>query len=159
MKISQDCWHYKLYVFMSQWSAAWRADDNYLHAGEHTSMIGLCPYMRMILIWGPLAILSNIIPLGGVIGVLFLFPASANGFMGIFWLFFWLACIVAAFFGIGWLKDFLSAREEKKERSQLPPHPDDEEVEKPTGFWTIVKEYIIAAKTKVCPVLEIEEDD
>lgn len=39
MKISPDSWHYKLYVFMSQWNAAWRGKDNFLDYPKHATMM------------------------------------------------------------------------------------------------------------------------
>lgn len=156
MRISKNSWHYKLYVFMSQWNAAWRAEDDYHLFPKDNERIGLCPYMRMILIWGPLAILSNIFPLGTFAAVVFLFPMSANGLWGVFWLFFWIATVIVALFGIGFLKDFSDKRAERK-KSQLDSN-EEPKSEPETGFFKILIEYVKAFKTKICPVLEVKQD-
>jgi hypothetical protein len=154
MRISPKSWHYRLYVFMSQWNAAWRDKDDYLSYPKHGEMIGLCPYMRMILIWGPLAILSNLIPLGFVIMALLLFPMSAAGPSGIGWLLFWLVMTIGLVIGGGFIKDWLDRRADEKENSQIPGW-DYEPKKKPDGFFKLLNEWI---HSKFCPVLEVQND-
>ncbi len=156
MKIREDSWHFRLYVFMSQWNAAWRGNNDYLDHPQISSFgIGLCPYMRMILIWGPLAILSNVFPIAAVIGSLVAFPGSVAGTSGIFWLFGWIAGFVGAIFALGWIKNWQDERQESREISQLIKQ--DPNYVEPESFWKLIKDYVKSAKTKVCPVLELEE--
>ena len=155
MKISPDSWHYRLYSFMSQWNAAWREKDDFLDYPKHGTMIGLCPYMRMILIWGPLAILSNLIPIAAVIGAFLLFPASVNGGAAVGWLFFTVIAFVGIILALGWLKNYLDERHEENEVSQL--HKQDPDYVEPDSFWKLLKGYAKAVKSRVCPVLELEE--
>ena len=152
MQISEDSWHFKLFVFMSQWNAAWHEKDDYLDYPKiPESGIGLCPYMRMILIWGPLAILSNFVPLAFLVGALFLFPASANGAAGVGWTLFTIAAMIGSGFAIGWLKDRKEIRDEAKERSQLDPYGEEE---KPDGFFKLLWTWV---HDSICPVLEVKE--
>lgn len=154
MKISPDSWHYRLFCFMSQWNAAWRGKHDY-HTYPKIGQfgIGLCPYMRMILIWGPLAIVSNVIPLGAFALAFYVFPHSAAGAAGVIWLLVSLGAGLGAIFLLGFLKDWVDARQEARYESQVS----ESEEEKPDGFWKLLGQFLKSAKTKVCPVLELEE--
>jgi hypothetical protein len=138
---------------MSQWNAAWHHKSNYYEYPKHGEMIGLCPYMRMIIIWGPLAILSNLIPLGAVIGALFMFPMAANGAAGVGWLFFWVVLTVGLIVAWAFFKDWRDAKAEEKEKSQISSWDDEEE--KPQGFIKLMYEWI---HNKFCPILEVHHD-
>lgn len=157
MQISRDSWHFRLYVFMSQWNAAWQGKSDYL---DHPKMgrsanIGLCPYMRMILIWGPLSILSNLVPIAAVIVAIVLFPAGMNGLAGVGWLVFWAVTLVGSGLALGKLADWREARYEQNRKSQLLRQ--DPDYVEPDSFWKLVKEFAVATKTKICPVLEVKQ--
>jgi len=156
MQISSNSWHYKLYVFMSQWFAVWLRDYNYINAGQpENKRIGLCPYMRTILVWGPLAIISNIIPFGGLYLALIVVPASLNGSIGIMWTFggiLLLMFFVAVF--IIMVELYEKYRYSNKNKSNITG---DENQENSHGFWKLIKEYAVSIKTRVCPVLEVDE--
>ena len=159
MKISENSWHYRLYVFMSQWNAAWRNCDDYLEYpktyGRRSNNIGLCPYMRMILIWGPLSILSNLIPILAVLGALIAMPTGMNGLAGFLWLIFWAVTAAAFTLGIAKLADWRQARAERMEKLQT--YRQDPDYVKQDTFWSLLGEYLMSIKTKVCPVLEVEK--
>lgn len=160
MKISPDSWHYKLYVFMCQWNAAWRGKNDYWEYPRQGNMIGLCPYMRMILIWGPLAILSNLIPIAAIVGTFFLFPASLNGVVGIAWLLGTIFALAAGILGIGYVSHLIGKLEEGRRREKLDREFFEDEPSKPTKtFRGLVWDYVVAVKTKMCPVLEVEKND
>jgi hypothetical protein len=159
MKISENSWHYRLFVFMSQWNAAWRNRDDYLDHPKTSRRekfnIGLCPYMRMILIWGPLSILSNLIPLLAVLGALVAMPTGMNGLAGVLWLLFWAVSAVAIGFAIAKLADWRQARAENQEKLQVYRQSPDY-VKKDT-FLSLLGEFLMSIKTKICPVLEVEK--
>jgi len=155
MKISPTSWHYRLYVFMCQWNAAWRDKDDYWEYPKNTTMLGLCHYMRMILIWGPLAILSNLVPIATLLGAFFIFPAGANGIVAILWLFGAIAALAASIFGISLLKDYLDARDESKKKSQLEAQFDNQK-EKPKSFLVLMYVWI---HDSICPMLELPQND
>ena len=157
MKIRNDSWHYRLYVFMSQWNAAWRGRDDYLdfpHT-DYYNRIGLCPYMRMILIWGPLSIISNVIPVGAVFLAVIGFPLMLNGAAGVGWLVFWAVTLVAVVYAVSKIMDWRQAQHEARAGSQLYTQAPD--YVEPDSFWRLVREYAVSVKTKICPVLEIEK--
>lgn len=155
MKISTTSWHYKLYVFNTQLVEAWKG-NSYFHTCPSDGNVGLCPYMRMIMIWGPLVLLTYTIPIGMTIAALVLFPMKAAGVIGILYLIGWIVGLIAVMFLMAWLSSRKEQRElDKAERTKGVSMPD---VEPKTTFWSVLKEYIIAAKTKVCPVLEVSDD-
>jgi hypothetical protein len=158
MKISADSWHYRLYVFMSQWNAAWRGKHDPWEYPRGGHMIGLCPYMRMILIWGPLAIFSNLIPIGAVIVTFFLFPAAMNGGLGVAWIFGFFITLGAVIFGIGYIYHLIGRLEEGRKRNQIT-RQQEEEFEEKTTFRGLFWGFLVAVKTKMCPVLELKSDD
>lgn len=159
MKISADSWHYRLYVFMSQWNAAWLGKSEPWEYPRGGTMIGLCPYMRMILIWGPLAILSNLVPIGAIIGTFFLFPAAVNGALGVAWLFGFFVTLGALIFGMGYVGHLIGRLEEGRRRNQLTRKEEEDyyETEPRQTFRGLVWSYLVAVKTKMCPVLEVNE--
>jgi hypothetical protein len=163
MKISADSWHYRLYVFMSQWNAAWRHKIDPWEYPRGGHMIGLCPYMRMILIWGPLAILSNLLPLGALYVTFILFPVSMNGGLGVAWLLGFFVTVGAVVFAIGFIRHVIGKLEEGRRSSQITRQQEEELArqrgEEKTSFRSLVWGFLVAAKTKMCPVLELKNDD
>lgn len=157
MKIDPESWHYRLYCFMSQWTAAWRGvEDFHNEPRSYKRMIGLCPYMRMILIWGPLAILSNFIWILAVITTFFAFPAGINGLAGVSWLVGSIFIFGVAIYLLGKLKDLMSSREDARIKENL--RRQDPDYEPPVTFWNVLVGYIKTFKTKICPVMELPND-
>jgi len=157
-KINPESWHYKIYRYNSQLVAAWLCEDDYHeYPHQYGKMIGLCPYMRMICLWGPLVALSNIIPLAALAATFWMLPSFANGIAGVLWLFGSIALIFATFIGMAYLKDKSNERKEAKKQSQLRDY-DEYFAEPPVTFWTLFKDYVRAVKTKVCPILELPND-
>jgi len=70
-------------------------------------------------------------------------------------LFGWIAGFVGAIFALGWIKNWQDERQESREISQLIKQ--DPNYVEPESFWKLIKDYVKSAKTKVCPVLELEE--
>ena len=155
-KIDKNSWHYKWYVIASQLNAKWQGKDHYLDYPLN-KQTGLCPYMRMILMWGPLAILSNLVPIGAVVAVFLYLPASAMGWMGIVWLLFYIFTVFACIGSIGLLVNWRARYKEKNKKSNLEKqHPDYEAPE--TGRTLLVK-YATTFHTKICPMLEMPKND
>lgn len=163
MKISRTSWHFKLFVFMSQWSAAWRCHKDFFE-WPHISKfgIGLCPYMRMILIWGPLAILSNILPIMFIVGSFVLFPGFAAGWAGVGWLFGSLVIVIGVVFATFLSVEFVSEwrRNRAPERHWIQTDESDDESDdepsegKPHGF---IRLFAVWLHDAVCPILEVEK--
>jgi len=154
LNINKSSWHYKVYTFNSQWWAAWTNQSDYHTYKMNNDKIGLCEYMRMILLWGPLAILSNIVPIMAVWLAFFMFPMSISGIGGVIWLF----VAIGAFGASGvCLEKFLSYRENKK--SQAATDMTHNNAIPDSGFRVIAKEFVISIKTKVCPILEVNDDE
>lgn len=152
MKIDTNSWHYKLYVFNCQLVSAWTGYEQFYMEPDHQRRIGLCPYARMLLIWGPLIMSSYLAMVLVVIGCLIVFPILINGVIGISWFFGTMFTIA----GVIYLTSrFLEKRDHlRKETPRVVKENDDS-----PSFWQIVKEYIKACKLKICPIMEIKQDD
>ena len=154
--ISKTSWHYKLYRFFSQLCAAWRGNEDFYKYPKNQNMIGLCQYMRMILIWGPLVMLTYLIPIGAVTSFFFWLPFSLNGSAGVMSFYAVVASlifvIVVATIAIWLIKRSTDAvieyRETKKNKSK---------VETKTKKPNLLFEYAKAIKSKMCPILKVEE--
>lgn len=158
MKINQNSWHYRLYNFMAQWHAVWLVNYDYLNAGKPTNgKIGLCPYMRTILIWGPLAILSNLVPFGMLYLTFFVIPIELNGAMGVYWLFGVLVGLIITVVLIILLSEYQENR--RNARMSQVKNQDEAEQDQSDSFWSLVKEYLVSLKTRICPVLEVDDND
>ena len=156
--INPESWHYKIYRFNSQLVAAWNCNENYHeYPHQYGKMIGLCPYTRMIFLWGPLVALTNIIPLAALAATFWMLPSFTNGLTGVLWLFGSIALIFAILIGMAYLKDKSNERKETKKESQLPEFGAIV-AEPPVTFWSLLKDYVRAVKTKVCPILELPND-
>jgi hypothetical protein len=59
MKISADSWHYRLYVFMSQWNAAWRGKHDPLGISARRSHDRTMPIHAHDTDLGPTGILEQ----------------------------------------------------------------------------------------------------
>ena len=148
MNISRNSWHFKVYLQCRKWTEYWinGTPEDCVRVGK---VVGLCSYMRTILLWGPLAVLSNLVTFFVIYMVLFYFPFTMDGVAGIFWL--WVAGLViasACFVGI-MIRELIHKDDEKT----------SEDDEKPAGFMSLSKEYLIAMKTKVCPLLNVTEEN
>lgn len=151
-------WHYKLYVYMSQSLAGWSGkEDFHTYPKHYGKNIGLCPYMRMILLWGPISLLSNLFPLAAI-GIAFLvLPAGINGPAGVIWIFVVIAVTLASVFIIAKISDWLAERQERHDmKGQIEKQHSDYEA--PITFWSLFKEWLAARKTKLCIILELPDD-
>lgn len=165
-KINPESWHYKLYVFNTQLIGRWGDDEEfYLRPHSRRRKIGLCPYVRTIMLWGPLVMASYVLPIGAFLGVVVFLPGGLAGTAGILGLISVFVAMAALAVGIGYLTKWINTVHKiyVPKKSELATNYDDDgypiEIERPATFWTILKDYIIAAKTKVCPVLTLPEDN
>jgi hypothetical protein len=153
-EIDPNSWHYKLYKFNVQWIACWQGETDYHAQPYRSNLLGLCPYMRTICLWGPLTMLSNIFPLAALY---FAFIAMPAGGFGVGWFIGIVVLTVAVSAGVAACIAMLAAYQYKKPaKSQLPKQAPDYKA--PETFWTLVKSYLKSAKTKVCPVLRLPND-
>lgn len=155
MKINTSSWHYKIYAFNSKWVARWMCAWNWYEKPGPSAMIGLCPYMRMILLWGPIVMLTNIVPLGAVVYAILLFPVDVNGAGGVGW--------IVGIAALGLVGVFLSRQAgkwiSKKAQESVEKQSRKKSEEKDgTGFFTIMAEYVKTFKSKVCPIMEVDND-
>jgi hypothetical protein len=111
--------------------------------------------MRMILIWGPLVMLTYTIPIGALGFAMFHFPMQAGGIAGLGWLMlviFGDAVIIAL---IAWranMSEETDYEEEHRKREERK-----KQIEENPGFLRLAWHFLVALKTKICPVLEVEK--
>jgi hypothetical protein len=154
--INRESWHWKLYIFDLQMINAWTGEDFY-YDEEGPKNIGLCPYMRTLFLWGPLIMMTNLIPWAAVIWSVIYFPTSAMGIIGPIMVVLGLALIFATIWCLGLLakrnKQKRIAREEETARQgrydRFDPKKDDD------TFWKLIKDWIKTRKSKICPIMEV----
>tara|TARA_B110000240_G_C13364849_1_gene395615 strand:- start:315 stop:809 length:495 start_codon:yes stop_codon:yes gene_type:complete len=164
MKLNKSSWHYKVYAFNSQLVAAWQNQNSFHRYPYHGKIIGLCPYMRMIIIWGPLVFLCNLAPLVAAVGVFIVLPVTTIGAMSQLIVvativgFVVAACLIigGANYLAGRLGDMEELRAEQQKKTKLESAANG--VTPPETFWSLLVSYITSLKTKVCPVLELDDE-
>lgn len=154
MKINPQSWHYKLYAFNAQLVAAWFHKDNYHYEATDDKNVGLCPYMRMILLWGPIVMLTYTVPLGALGASFVWLPVIATSGMAYLWMGAMAAVVAATIWSaarpINYEKERVKSAERKRRREYAEENP---------GFMRILWNYVLTAKTKVCPILEVDSND
>jgi len=155
MYISQNSWHFQLYKFTKMIVERFKG-NSYWDSVSTSKAINLCPYMRTILIWGPLVITFYALMYAFGIYVLLYLPITmTNGAAilntGAFILF--CAIIGGTMLGIFLLSTHLTIGFTEKRRERR------EQMEaqgiKPSGFFVILKEYLKSLKSKTCVQLEV----
>jgi hypothetical protein len=139
--------------------------DIWFHNGEDKTVsrvlylnrkIGLCEYMRMLLIWGPI-MTGFYIAIASWIGYVFLVMPIMSGGIGfisigfsILFLLAMVAIIVGVFFTI-FVLDFTKNKilDKLEDITEANDEKDDEEK-------SIIIEYYKETKDKVCPIMEIK---
>lgn len=151
MKINRNSWHFKLYEFNLQLIAAWRGHDWYFEVkGKDT--IGLCPYVRTIILWGPLIMATYVLTLYIVTLPFVFFPiAMGTGLGGSIAV---IGTIFLFILTLFLLDKYIGYRNKKKDDEEIP---DWQSEEKDKTFGTVFWEYIKSFKTKICPVLEVKD--
>ena len=160
MKLNLESWHYKLYAFDCQMVAALWDESNPHEYPQHGRIIGLCPYMRMILIWGPLTLLLQLSPWAAAIGAVCVLPMYVIGSTS--WITLVLSIIAIIGLAIGawmlmrYITDAVDTHRTNKQESlpQIDPFAEP----KPDTFWTMTVAYLRSAKTRICPILEIDDE-
>lgn len=158
MHISVNSWHYQIYVFMHRICLKFVGDD-YWYEAPHSKKVNLCPYMRTILIWGPLVILFHLAWLLLALTVFVWIPLSVSGVaayswtLGVFFvgLSFLTVISIISFLGLKFLGD--RSQRKRKERQIRKLNGESE----PITFWSSLREYLKSVKSKTCIQLEIKE--
>jgi hypothetical protein len=164
MKLNKSSWHYKVYAFNSQMVAKLGDEHDFYEYPHHGRIIGLCPYMRMIMIWGPLVFLCNLVPLIAAVGAFIVLPVTTIGAVSQLIVvativgFIVAACLIigGANYLAGRLGDMQELRTEQQEKTRLESAANG--VTPPETFWSLLVSYITSLKTKVCPVLELDDE-
>jgi hypothetical protein len=160
MKLRKSSWHYKLYAFNSQLCAAWWDEDDFYRYPIHGTIIGLCPYMRMIMIWGPLVFAFNLLPVIVMVGALLVLPAVTIGLWSLLTFSFVVVGVIGAVIGLSmgmaYLKNVRSEFVVKKTTQN--EYDAMHGISHPETFWSLLTSYVKSMKTKICPVLELDNE-
>jgi hypothetical protein len=157
-EIDPKCWHWKLYCFMSQVIAAWNDKPNPEEYGIHDTHIGRCPYMRTIFVWGPLVLLTNLIPISALVSLFYWIPMSMSGGAGIIWTVVTIGSVIG---GVILFLLMLAGITELVDRSNARKQhavPNTPKINQPETMWSLIKEHIGSVKTKLCPILVVKHD-
>jgi uncharacterized membrane-anchored protein len=160
MKLNKFSWHYKVYAFNSQMVAAWTMESDFHEYPWDGRTIGLCPYMRMIMLWGPLVFLCNLSPLIAGVAAYIVLPAVTIGVSSLLSVTATIVGFTIACYILNSGVKYLSARRDDINREKRKQRRIDAEndVTPPETFWSLLVSYIKSLKTKVCPVLELDDE-
>ncbi len=162
MKLQESQWHVQLYLWCRDTWNTFR-DDN-----DWNTHHNLCLYIRSIILWAPLALLSQLALVAWAGYVLVYYPVTRIGWTGFFWEIGVVVGIAFAFLlfmlirkGIRRLSQAWTNRRYRKLEKLEGTKEDAEEVlvtpekDKGPGFIEVVFEYLVAMKQKTCPTIEI----
>jgi hypothetical protein len=160
MKLNKSSWHYKVYAFNSQMVAAWTMEGDFHEYPYHGKIIGLCPYMRMIMLWGPLVFLCNLSPLIAAVAAFIVLPVVTIGALSHLTVVATIVgCIILVFLVLSGANYLIDRHEHyyrlKKKQQRIDA---ENNVTPPETFWSLLVSYIKSLKTKVCPVLELDDE-
>ena len=160
MKLNKSSWHYKMYAFNSQMFAAWTMEPDFHSYPYDGKIIGLCPYMRMIILWGPLVFLCNLAPWIAAVAAFIVLPVVTIGVSSQLTVVATIVGVVIAaslfFAGVQYVGDrYIFAKKLKRKQRRIDA---ENSVTPPETFWSLLVSYIMSLKTKVCPVLEIDDE-
>ena len=155
MYISQNSWHFQLYKFTK--TVVERFKGNPYWDNVSVSKVNLCPYMRTILIWGPLVVsFYSFLYAFGLYVLVYLPITMTNGaaIMNTGLFIFVCALIAVALIGsIAFITNMTVGLVDKQRAKR-------EEMEelgiKPSGFFAILMEYLKSLKSKTCVQLEVQ---
>ena len=148
MKICRDSWHYQLYAFNGK---LWH---NFIHGNEHgyewthPHMIGICEYIRGIVIWGPLLYLIYLAVFGSALFVAIGFPLwvmQGTGAVVAISLVVFICLFISGLFAVDKAVDYMDSRPKKPKK-----------VKEGDSFGKLFVAFLIGIKEKVCPIAEIE---
>jgi hypothetical protein len=160
MKPNTNSWYHKVFVFNSQIVATMREyQDPHLHP-HHGKMYGLCPYMRMIFVWGPIVFLMNLFPLLCLIGTAIVLPITIIGGVSTAYTALVILAVIGIILACIWLLEYTSEilKKRRYQQKQVVKQREKDGVVPPDTFWSLTKAYLKSAKTKVCPVLEFDDE-
>ena len=153
--IDINSWHWKVYCFNSQLCAAWRGNEDFNEYPYHGRLLGLCPYMRMIFLWGPLVALTYLLPIGAIATAFYFLPTSAGGTGGVLWLVGVILSFAAFVAAIVWA---LGKQKEIRERRPAPYLRKERDEPTTVTFRSMLFDWLKSMKSKVCPVLVLPDD-
>lgn len=153
--LNPDVWHAKLYFWALR---VWHGfvDRAEYQTSRYSKRTNLCYYIRVIVLWVPLVVLSYVAVLGGITYALFILPVKLFGLREFWTVVGVIALVVGIIVGIVFLAslfvrgvrravrfplDYLEQRQEQKREAGKP------------SFASLIKEWIVAKKQKICPLI------
>ena len=137
MILNKNAWHFSVYKFFKTQMNRW--DDYYPEDPNTIENIGLCPYMRTLLLWGPLQMSFYALCYGAVYIALISIPLY-GGFINLFFS----LLIVGFCMAIFALMAFIASVDIK------------ELVSSKSAKNNVAIQYAVSLKTKICPIMKVQ---
>lgn len=160
MELSKNQWHVKFYFWcLDVW-------DAYTESYTDRCRSNLCQYIRTIFVWMPLAIATQLAFYALAFYVLLYFPATHFSVPTTAKTYGVISIVVGAIWLFGIAKSWLEEQDRKRGYEAFMESLNEEPVEraepvvaepaeeKGPGFIEVVWTYLVAAKRKVCPIIE-----
>jgi hypothetical protein len=114
----------------------------------------------MIFVWGPIVFLMNLVPGLCLIGTTIVLPIAIIGGASTAYTALAILAVIGMILGCIWLLEYTSEflRTRKEQHRQDLQQREADGVVPPDTFWSLTKAYLKSAKTKVCPVLEFDDE-
>lgn len=158
MNISATSWHFRLYTFNKRLLERFRGNRYWLDE-ESPTRINLCPYMRTILIWGPMVYLFHAFMYLSLFVAFIWVPMQMISTTDIGWL----SMVVVFFLGIGLAMAaliygfiLLGSHTSKKFKERREQREAAGIVEEEIGFIRALKAYWKGFHDKTCFALEVK---
>ena len=114
LEVLSTSWHYKLYCFCAKtWFQFLGTDWKYNHWREHTN---LCFYIRVILVWAPLMIMTHLMLLGAFVFTFWWYPQNMFGLGSFYTVMGIILVIIALVVGFVYLIDSVKVSLSEREK-------------------------------------------
>jgi hypothetical protein len=158
MNLYANQWHVRLYFwFLDLW-------DAFLETNSDREQTNLCQYIRMLFIWGPGIILTQLGLVAFGVYVLIWYPVTRFGWGWYGWGIGAIAVIVGLVFAWSVVRDAVQERRYRARYAPKPhtprprrePEPEVEaKEERGPGLVAIIFAWMVAQKQKICPLISI----
>jgi hypothetical protein len=147
-------WHVRLYLWAEPIVAEFfdRGSHVYHYRKSYEVHTNLCPYMRTILLWLPLALLVNVATWAMAVATVTYIPGRLFGWKG------WGLTVLVTAAGVGLLLLMLWLRQWYRERQEARPPkvPDVGPHDRTPGFGSAVREWVRKKHEGICPSITIK---
>lgn len=158
MHLNKDSWYVRWY-FWSLGICEEFSDNCSLTDRAENRGTNLCAFMRVILIYAPLILLLHAIVYAGAIATITVWPIYLFGLKGyILGVSAVVGLVILVFLVINLVWLLLDRRKTRIAAQQQAAKPTNADAANP-GFFHIVRQWVVAKKQKVCPLITFDESN